>query len=80
MNTTIAKTPQTLPWPHMVAIPWRSDVIYNKEFDSMEKWCLDKLSSRGVLWKIVYNRNILSTEFHFAHGHDAVLFRLANGV
>lgn len=44
----------------------------------LEKWCLNNLSSKGVLW--ISKDNYYSSDFYFAQSQDAVMFRLSNGV
>lgn len=45
---------------------------------NMEKWCIDNLSSQGVLWE--YREGMNYVDFYFAQSQDAVMFRLVNGI
>jgi hypothetical protein len=55
--------------------------FYEKLWD-LEKWCMNNLSSRDVLWKLdVENKPKFDVwHFYFAQPEDAVLFRLIHGV
>ena len=42
-----------------------------------KQWCMDNLSSKGVLWKHDYNRHDV---FYFAQPQDAIMFKLKFGL
>ena len=77
-------------WPNKISIPEpQMSYLGNKKYfelrkkiEVLEKWCLNNISSQGVLW--TYDVENLPGQdlwsFYFAHEEDAVLFRLTHGV
>ena len=72
-------------WPNKIALPEPKPTerfIFYRNMQGLEKWCLDNISSRDVLWKLRME-NIGGVDiwhFFFAQSQDAVMFRLVNGV
>jgi hypothetical protein len=72
-------------WPNKISL---EEPISAERFDfymklqDLEKWCMDNLSSRDVLWKLdVENRPYKDMwHFYFVQPSDAIMFRLVNGV
>jgi hypothetical protein len=65
---------------HAVKIPLRYEDIYikRKEFIwDCRKWCMENLSSNGVLWKHSSDEPGI---FYFAQPQDVIMFRLVHGV
>ncbi len=68
-------------WPNKVLIdaPVTKNSFWDKR-DLCVKWCMDNLSSKGVLWEYELINAHSMLAFYFAQSQDAILFRLINGV
>ena len=77
-------------WPNKISIAYPADAStkeayweFRERLGDMKTWCMDNLSSRGVLWEWECSVETGIADrwtFYFAQPQDAIMFRLVNGV